>query len=501
MAAPIKLTGRVDSGPSRLLHDEILEPQFRYETEHLLKWYVLIEKILLLEYRRLGLIDERGTRTLAGALHELDQTGLEPDPKGNLSDPAFAIERAVTASQHEPVVAWHVDRSRNDLQATAQLMAAREWMYAAAEELLELVRVTIDVARRFRELTIPGYTQLQAAQVMSPGFYLAALADRVLGTLGQLLDSHDRVNLSPLGAGALTGQEVPFDRERMAWLGGFSGPRPHALVAVASRDWALRLAADVAVFGVTLSRFTTDLMDWGSGDRGLLVLPDRLCGISSAMPQKRNHPVLERIRGRTAHLSSCFADVALAQRNTPFTNMVEVSKESTSRVLDLFRTLGSVSRLLRTVLGEVSFDVDRARKACGEHFLGGFTLANQLTLGAGVPWRQAQVIAGRYITAAIERGARPSELDPAELATAAAEDGFELADPETPLRRAFHDDPLRTKVTAGSTHPEAVSTVLDEQSGRLAELERDWRHRSATVREAVDRVDAALGLDSAKGRA
>ncbi|MEV0644090.1 lyase family protein [Phytomonospora sp. NPDC050363] len=497
--AATALSGRIGSGPARLLHDEVLAPQFRYESAHLLGWYALIEKILLCEYRRLGLVSAEDARSIAKLLSGLAEGVLEPDPDGNMSDPAFAIERHVEENLPGPVPAWHVDRSRNDLQATAQLMAARGWAAEAAGRLLDTARAAVGTAARLTDLPMPGYTQMQAAQVMSPGFHLAALADQLLASVERLLGTYDHVDRCPLGAGAMTGQELDFDRERMARLGGFAAPQPHALVSVASRSWALLLASDISVLGVTLSRFATDLMAWGGGDQGWLVLPDELSGISSAMPQKRNYPVLERIRGRTAHLSSAYLDVALAQRSTPFTNMVEVSKESTAGLLGMFGTLGSVLRLLDAVLSGLSIDAERARAACAGEFLGGFTLANHLTLHEGVPWRRAQVLAGRCVTAALERGLAPPDVGPGLLAEVAAAEGVTLADPAAALAKAFGGNGLSVKVTPGSTAPAAVSELLSELTRREALLRGAWRARSATVSAAVDRVDALLGVRRAAG--
>lgn len=394
---PPAVTGRLATGPSQVVHDEILLPQFRYEMRHLLPWYLLIEKILVLEYERLRLLPAPIGREIATLLHEIDADRLDPDSVANLSDPALAIERYVEARLSAPAPFWHVDRSRNDLQASAQLMAARHRLLRVIDGMLVAADAAVGLAARFTDAPMPGYTQGQAAQVTTPGFHLAALTDQLLWHTDRLVGAFDAANLSPLGAGAMAGQEIGFDRAEMARLAGFAGVQPHALVAVASRGWALEISAALSIFGVTLSRLLTDMQAWGGSDRGWLTVPDTLAGISSAMPQKRNMPVLERLRGKTGHLVSGYIDVAVAQRNTPFTNMVEVSKESTAGLIGLFDTADTVLRLLAAVLTEAGFDADRMRASCEGEFLGGFTLANRLTLRGGIPWRTAQVIAGRYI--------------------------------------------------------------------------------------------------------
>ncbi|MGW2248617.1 lyase family protein [Kitasatospora sp. NPDC001660] len=496
MAAP--LTGRITTGPHELLHDEVLAPQFEFELEHLLPWYLAIEKVLALEYRRLGLIDAGQAELIGKALHGITATAITADPEHNMSDIAFALERYVDHRLPAPVPAWHVDRSRNDLQACAQVMFARHQLSLTADALLAFGRSAHRLAGRTAELLMPGYTHAQAAQVITPGYYLAAVGEEVLQAARRLLTAYDEIDLCPLGAGAMAGQELPWDRDRSARLLGFAGPRPHALVAVASRDWALRITGELSQFGVVLSRFTTDLISWGSSEYGFIDLPDAYAGISSAMPQKKNFPLLERIRGKTAHLTAFHLDVLTGQRNTAYSNSVEVSKEAGTHVLTAFRTARSALALATAVLDNLEFRADRMREACEREYLGGFTLANLLTLDEGIPWRMAQVVAGGYVLAAIEQGAAPQDVRPQLLRRVAKEHGFEVAEPQRLLATAFDAEAgLRRKVSAGSTQPAQVRAVLTAQCGRYDGFEAAWRTRSDRVREAVAESDRLLGITSA----
>jgi argininosuccinate lyase len=485
------LSGRIAAVPSEVWDEEVLAPQFAYEAEHLLPWYVAIEKVLLLEYVRLGLVPQAQAATIAARLHEVTPELVRADRGRNMSDIAFALEQHVTEAADAP--AWHVDRSRNDLQAAAQVLAAREWTAGAALDMVHFGQSVATLAAKTSRMPMPGYTHLQAAQVISPGFYLAALGEETLRTLRRLRTSHAEVDASPLGAGAMAGQELAWDRARMARLLGFARVQPHALVCVASRGWALSLAADLCGFGTALSRFATDLMAWGGAGHGFFDLPDALSGISSAMPQKKNFPILERIRGRSAHLAAYHEDLVLAQRATPYTNMVEVSKEAGANLLPLFKMLGSVLRLFGTVVEHLEFLPARLRVACEREYLGGFTLANLLTLRCNVPWRQAQVLAGRYIVAAMERGLPPSTPDGGLLAQLA--EGFTVADPAELLAEAFDvDRALYAKTSQGGTHPDAVAQLLAEQTAEYTEHAQWWAGREEHGRAALAAIDNELGL-------
>ena len=487
------LTGRIDAAPAQIWHEEVLEPQFAREASDLLPWYVAIEKVLLLEYVRMGLCDAPHASALGARLDELRADRIAADPVANMSDIAFAVERHVTGGPITPFSAWHVDRSRNDLQACAQLLAAREYLLAAVDQLGGLGRVALTLAEQAADTPMPGATHLQPAQVISPGFWLTALTTETLLTLRRLQATYAEVDLCPLGAGAMAGQELAWHRQRLADLLGFAGPTPHALVAVAGRGWALSIAGDLGAYGVTLSRFVTDLMTWGSGDVGFLDLPDDLAGISSAMPQKKNFPILERIRGRSAHLLALGLDLAVGQRSTPYTNMVEVSKEAGTHLRDLFDVLRSTLRLLTTVLSHARLRSDRMRAACERDYLGGFSLANRITLAGGVPWRASQVIAGRYIVAALEQGRPPTCPDGDLLATLLADEGYAVADPTGLLVEALDvEAALHGKQSPGSTHPDAVRRLVIEQRAAFGGI-ADWAAgRRATVSTALSRVDAEL---------
>jgi len=492
-APAAELSGRIRGGPSDLLHDEVLAPQFRFEVRHLLGHYTAIEKTLVAEYARMGLLSAAEARSVAALLDEAGPETLTARPDANMSDIAFALERHVEAGLPAPVVRWHVDRSRNDLQACAQAMFGRDQVAQLAAALLDLCSVVLERAEETRELPMPGYTHFQAAQIITPGFHLAALAEQLLHTQRRLLHTYDGMNASPLGAGAMAGQELPWDRTRMARMLGFDRAQPNALTAVASRRWSAEATAELSLLGAALSRFATDLLTWGGSEYGFIELPDELSGISSAMPQKKNYPVLERIRGRTAHLTAFHTDVLLGQRNTPFCNLVEVSKEAGTHVLAAFDSAHGTVRLLTEVLRRVGFRADRMRAVCEREYLGGFSLANALTLTEGVPWRTAQVVAGKYIVSAAGAGLPPHPGEPDLLTRAAAEHALTLADPAGLLADAFDvDRGLARLVSAGSAGPDAVREALRAQRDAHGELRAAWERRYEAVRAGTAETARAL---------
>ncbi|MGW0810975.1 lyase family protein [Nonomuraea sp. NPDC002799] len=511
-----RLTGRIGGAPATLLHEEVLEPQFSHDVRHLLPHYLHIEKVLLAEYRRMGILTADETRVIARVLDGIEPGELTADPHENMSDLSFGVERLV--SRANPAPAWHVDRSRNDAQACAQLMFGRERMVRIAEELLACAAAAHELAVAHTDAPMPGYTHLQAAQVITPGFYLTALVEHLLHGARRLLATYDHADRSPLGSGAMAGQELPWDRDAMAELLGFAGPVTHALAGVASRAWLTELAGECATFATGLNRFVTDLMTWAGGRHGLVELPDELAGISSAMPQKKNYPIFERIRGKTAHLLSWYVDVCAAQRGTPYSNTVEAAKEGGAQLLTATQSLESALRLLALALRHMIFPAERGLAGCTGEFLGGFSLANRLTLEEGVPWRTAQVIAGLYIAGSgppeqsrngatdagppeqgrngaghpeqISNGATGAGL----LAGIAREHGHPLRDPGALLADLHAPEAeLRRKRSAGSASPESVRRMLAGQELELESLDKEWAARRHVARTAPAHVNELLG--------
>ena len=487
------LTARIQAGPAALLQDEVLDPQFNYELRYLHRWYILIEKVQLLEYAHLDLLERETVSKIGSILDRITPETLVADPQANMSDMAFSIERYVEQQLDRQVPAWHVDRSRNDYQACAQVMFGRDQLFELVESLFIFAQAIHQLARRNTDVVMPGYTHYQAAQVISPGFYLTALSEQVLRTLHRLLNVYDDLNRCPLGSGAMAGQQLPWDRYRMANLLGFNGPQRHALIAVASREWILQIASELSIFSVTLSRFVTDFIYWGSSEYRFIDLPDELSGISSAMPQKKNFPILERIRGKTAHISAFYIDFQLGQRNTSYTNLVEVSKEGGSHLISLFTTMQSILRLFTGVIKHVQFRVDRMRAACEREYVGGFTLANFLTLHEGIPYRIAQVITGRYIVMAMERKLKPWQVDRVLLQSAGKLYGYEVNLSDGVLRDIFNvDHDLHGKQSVGSTTPAAVSELLAFQEEDSNRLVAEWDRRQVDVENACREVDTLI---------
>lgn len=487
------LTGRIKESPHQVWREEVLNPQLDYEAHHLLPYYLWIEKALLVEHQRLGLINRKEAVEIYSAIERLHPDEVLKQAEAHLSDMAFTIEGMILANLSQPVIAWHVDRSRNDYQATAQMMHIRGCLFDIATQLSELARAILQLSEKHIHTVMPGYTHYQAAQVISPSFYLTAFLEFLMQTSRRLLSIYKEGNGCPLGSGAMAGQELAWERDQLAKYLGFSYPVHHALRGVASREWILRISGELSIFATTLSRFLTDFTQWGSNEYGFIDLPDELSGISSSMPQKKNFPILERIRGRTSHLISIHMGMIVAQRNTPYTNLVEVSKEAGAPIPSLFQTMKSLLRLLTLFMSHLRFQEKRMRQACEKEFLGGFSLANALTLEAGIPYRTAQVIVGKAIVSSINKELVPGEMKARDVTELCAEYGYKVNISDEWVQSYFDvDQNLRRKRSVGSTHPERVQEMINRFHQILIRLENDWSQCRIEQQNAKRQLDHIL---------
>ncbi|USG66583.1 lyase family protein [Brevibacillus ruminantium] len=498
-----QLTGRIQQSPHDVYTATVLYPQFAYEWEHYVSHYLSIEKALVQAYEKAEILTKEEAVSLWTAIQGIEKERLLESAKENMTDIAFTLEREIEKQLEQPVVKWHIDRSRNDYQACAQVMFAREQWLTLIEKIQVLRDVILDKAKNGIDVLMPGYTHYQSAQIISVAFYLTAISKHFLETERRMLETLDALNRScPLGSGAMSGQEYPMDNHDLARSLGFSAYTGHALSAVASRDWLLDIGGCLAFFANNLSRFLTDLMNWGSSEYRFIDFPDELTGISSSMPQKRNFPILERARGKTSHLLTYYVDFLLGQRNTAYSNLVEVSKESSKNLLSLFQEMHGLLDLLKLVFENMTFQEENMRACCSKDYYGGFSLANRLTAQGGIPYRQSQVIAGRFITASIQAGHSPQHVCTMVLQKICREYGFDHPLTQEELQALFAvDSALTMKRSIGSTHPEAVQEVIALQTKEAIHFDQAANRISAAIKQKLEELDTWMTSEGKEHKA
>jgi argininosuccinate lyase len=256
------------------------------------------------------------------------------------------------------------------------------------------------VAEKHVKTVILEYTHLQPAQPVTFAHYLLSYYDALERDLQRLESAYIRVNLCPLGAGALATTSFPINRDRTAELLGFNAVLENSIDAVGSRDFIIETIAALTLIAINLSRLAEDLIIWSSPDFGVVELPDEFTSTSSIMPQKKNPEVLEVIRARASQVLGLFVASSAAVKSLPSTynlDFQEVTPKLWEAVESVHASLDMFHKLLPKlkVIGDISGKVD-------ESFVAATELANTLVRNHDVPFRTAHKIVGALVKSLIE---------------------------------------------------------------------------------------------------
>jgi len=388
--------GRLESARK----DVILFTSSAKDDEKILKQIVDINRAHMIMLVETGIISRDQGGKILKALTELEKkVKLKPEHE----DAHVAIEEEVIkAVGVENGGNLNLAKSRNDQVATAIRMKLRQEILKTAESIINLQESLITKAEGNLETLIPGYTHLQPAQPITFAHYLLAQFDTLQRDLERLQEAYRRVDLCPMGAGALATTSFPIKRERVAELLGFSGVLENSLDAVSTRDFLLESLAVLSVIAVNVTRIAEDLIIWSTIEFGAIELLDEFAFTSSIMPQKKNPDVLEVIRARMASIIGDFlASVAMLKAlptgyNLDFqeaTPKLWSATETTQRCLNMLADVILNLKVRSTVMSKPELS-----------FLAATELANMLVRDHGVPFRTAHRIVGALVKALIEEG-------------------------------------------------------------------------------------------------
>jgi argininosuccinate lyase len=355
-----------------------------------------------------------------------------------------AVERRLTELVGPAGGKLHTGRSRNDQVATDLHLWCKQACADAVEALAGLIDALVSAGRAAGpDAVMPGLTHLQPAQPVLWAFQLAAHGFALARDVGRFQDAGRRVDVSPLGAGALAGSSFPLDPAATATALGFAAAFDNAMDATADRDGVAELLAAAALAMVHASRLAEDVALWAG--RGWVRLPDAWATGSSMLPQKRNPDVAELVIGRLAGFLATLKGLPLA-----YARDLQEDKAAAFEAADTL--VGSMTALAGLVTG---LEPDRAamRRDAEATETTAVDLAEALVRD-GVPFREAHAAVGAAVRLAAARGARLADLDPAELA------GIHPALAATDRSTLSIEGSLAAKVTSGSTNPTRVGDQL-----------------------------------------
>ena len=349
-----------------------------------------------------GVIDKAESEKICAGLEailaDLESGALSIDP--NAEDIHTIIEGELPARLGDSGKRLHTARSRNDQVALDDRLYLRNQCETLRGQLTDLVRVLCKKAEAHADDVMPGYTHLQRAQPITFGHHLMAYAEMFLRDLSRLEDAQRRMNVCPLGSGALAGTTYPLDRELTASLLGFDGPTHNSLDGVSDRDFCMELAAAIAICMVHLSRFSEEIILWCSWEFKFIELDDAFSTGSSIMPQKKNPDIAELVRGKTGRVVGDLTTLLTMMKGLPLAYNKDM-QEDKEAVFDAVDTLHMCLTAFIPMLDTMKVLPQNMRKAAAGGFINATDCADYL-VGKGLPFRDAYKVTGALVAYCID---------------------------------------------------------------------------------------------------
>lgn len=325
-----------------------------------------------------------------------------------LEDVHMNIESELTKRIGPVGAKLHAARSRNDQVATDTRLYTREACEVILDELKNLQTALVEKATEYQEVVMPGYTHLQRGQPVSMAHHLLAYVEMLERDAQRLAQAKTRLNISPLGSGALAGSTICLDREQVAHELGFDSVSQNSMDAIADRDYILEVLFDISLIGAHLSRLSEDLILWSSAEFGFVVLADAHTTGSSLMPQKKNPDIAEITRGKTGRLYGNLMAVLTAVKGLPLTYNRDL-QEDKEPLFDAVDTIVMALAVNAEQMRGMTVMKERCLIAASDSMLLATDLADYL-VREGVAFRDAHEIVGSAVAIAIEQGIELSSL-------------------------------------------------------------------------------------------
>lgn len=300
----------------------------------------------------------------------------------------------------------HTGRSRNDQVALDMRLYTRDQVVMLNTLIHELLTTINNLMKEHLDTIMPGFTHLQKAQPITLAHHLGAYFEMFKRDGSRLEDIYTRMNICPLGSGALAGTTYPLDREYTAELLGFDGPCLNSIDGVSDRDYLIELLSAMSTIMMHMSRISEEIIIWNTNEYQFVELDDTFSTGSSIMPQKKNPDIAELIRGKTGRVYGALTSLLTTMKGLPLAYNKDM-QEDKELVFDAFTTTKGCLQLLNDMLKSTAFNKQKMRKSA----TGGFTNATDAAdylVNKGVPFRDAHSIIGRLVLYAI---AQNKDLD------------------------------------------------------------------------------------------
>lgn len=357
-----------------------------------------------------GIIDksesEKIVEGLNGILSDIDSGKLLFDP--NAEDIHMFVEQVLTERLGDTGKRLHTARSRNDQVALDIRMYLRDEIMVMIPMVKELAETLCKLAEDNLDTVMPGYTHLQRAQPITLAHHLMAYANMLVRDIDRLADTYRRMNVMPLGSGALAATTYPIDRRQVSALLGFDDITQNSLDGVSDRDFCIELCSALSILMMHLSRLSEEIVMWCSWEFKFIELDDAYSTGSSIMPQKKNPDITELIRGKTGRVYGDLNTLLVMMKGLPLAYNKDMQEDKEA----IFDAVDTVKLCLTTVipmLATMRVNRENMRNAAARGFINATDCADYL-VKKGMPFRDAYKITGTLVALCIERGTTLEEL-------------------------------------------------------------------------------------------
>lgn len=339
-------------------------------------------------------------KTLLEILSDIENGKVEFDVAAE--DIHMNIEQILIARIGDVGKKLHTGRSRNDQVALDMRMYVREEIKNISGLITNLQKVLLNIAKEHTQTIMPGYTHLQKAQPITFAHHVMAYVEMFKRDKQRLEDVNKRVNVLPLGSGALAGTTYPLDREYVAKELGFDSVSLNSLDGVSDRDFCIELLSALSIMMMHVSRFSEEIILWCSHEFGFIELDDAFSTGSSIMPQKKNPDIAELARGKTGRVYGSLMSLLAMMKSLPLAYNKDM-QEDKEPVFDAIDTVKMCLPVFTDMIRTMKVNKDRMRQGAK----GGFTNATDLAdylVKKGIAFRDAHEIVGKIVFSCIQRG-------------------------------------------------------------------------------------------------
>jgi argininosuccinate lyase len=375
------------------------------------------------------------------------------------------VEKQLVARIGDVGYKLHSGRSRNEQIATDLRLYVRAAIDELRKELAEVCNVFTDRAEQAGSSAMPAYTHLQHAEPVLAAHWLLAYVEMFLRDADRLADCRRRLNVCPLGSGAVAGATLPLDRAFMAEELEFDGPTANSIDATSDRDFVLEFVNVLSLLGLHLSRWAEEMIIFSSQEFGLMQLPEAYSTGSSAMPQKKNPDLLELVRGKSGRISGSVTALTVALKGLPLAYNKDL-QETQEPLFDAADTALGLLPLIAGWMKAVEFDHERMNEAAQSGFMNAWAAATYL-VKRGVPSRLAHEQIGKAVKLCLEKRCELQDLTLDELRSlsSAFDDSFHACLSLSSVL-AIHD-------VIGGTAPSRVQQGISAARKRIESLREE----------------------------